>query len=201
MIASAAAVNQNPAPAVVPIDLNVAKARQHGAWSSVDYAVVGTTRASLILKNCWINTTDQLGNYVIARPPVILVLLSLSIYSLIGLRHAVGLTAVEIGRMCEADGNQTQQNCVRESCGGACTLEAWRRCVRLGESRLLNCQGFNSPSRTEGPANPPKPKGPGMGQNPSWPESDPTGPRKPQGPQQVTPRPQSNPTPRGPVLR
>jgi len=41
MTTSAAALNQSPAPA--PIDLAAVKARQHGAWSSGDYAVVGTT--------------------------------------------------------------------------------------------------------------------------------------------------------------
>jgi ubiquinone/menaquinone biosynthesis C-methylase UbiE len=41
MTASAAAVSQSPAP--VPIDLKAVKIRQHGAWSSGDYAVVGTT--------------------------------------------------------------------------------------------------------------------------------------------------------------
>ena len=184
-MAAPAAVSQTPPPAAALIDLNAVQARQHGTWSSCGYAVVGATRAYC----------------VIAQPTVILVLLSLTIYSLIGLRQAVGLTAAEIGRMCEADGNRTQQNCVRESCGGACTLEAWRRCERLGENRYLNCQGFNSPSRTEGSTRPPKPQGPGMGQNPSRPESDPMGPRKPQGPQQATPGSQSNPTPRGPVLR
>src|SRR5687768_15829457 len=41
MAASAAAVIQSPAPAA--IDLKAVKARQQGAWSSGDYAVVGTT--------------------------------------------------------------------------------------------------------------------------------------------------------------
>jgi ubiquinone/menaquinone biosynthesis C-methylase UbiE len=41
MITSAAAVSQNRVPA--PIDLDAVKARQQGAWSSGDYAVVGTT--------------------------------------------------------------------------------------------------------------------------------------------------------------
>ena len=36
-----AVVSQNPVPA--PIDLKTVKARQQGAWSSGDYAVVGTT--------------------------------------------------------------------------------------------------------------------------------------------------------------
>lgn len=40
MVTSAAAVVQ---PAAQPIDLGALKARQHGAWSSGDYAVVGTT--------------------------------------------------------------------------------------------------------------------------------------------------------------
>ena len=43
MTASAAAVSQSPARATVPIDLKAVKVRQHGAWSSGDYAVVGTT--------------------------------------------------------------------------------------------------------------------------------------------------------------
>jgi ubiquinone/menaquinone biosynthesis C-methylase UbiE len=41
MVTSAAALSQNHAPA--PIDLKAVKARQQGAWSSGDYAVVGTT--------------------------------------------------------------------------------------------------------------------------------------------------------------
>ena len=41
MSPSAAAINQNAAPA--PIDLKAVKSRQQGAWSSGDYAVVGTT--------------------------------------------------------------------------------------------------------------------------------------------------------------
>ena len=41
MTATAIAVSQSRAPA--PIDLEAVKARQHGAWSSGDYAVVGTT--------------------------------------------------------------------------------------------------------------------------------------------------------------
>lgn len=41
MATSAAAVSQSQAPA--PVDLGALKARQHGAWSSGDYAVVGTT--------------------------------------------------------------------------------------------------------------------------------------------------------------
>lgn len=40
MVTSAAAIAQPPAP---PVDLGAIKARQHGAWSSGDYAVVGTT--------------------------------------------------------------------------------------------------------------------------------------------------------------
>src|SRR5512132_595390 len=39
--AAAAVVTQNPAPA--PVDLKAIKTRQQGAWSSGDYAVVGTT--------------------------------------------------------------------------------------------------------------------------------------------------------------
>jgi ubiquinone/menaquinone biosynthesis C-methylase UbiE len=41
MTASALATTANAAPA--PVDLAALKARQHGAWSSGDYAVVGTT--------------------------------------------------------------------------------------------------------------------------------------------------------------
>src|SRR6202008_1459933 len=41
MSASAAAISQTPQPA--PIDLKAMKTRQQGAWSSGDYAVVGTT--------------------------------------------------------------------------------------------------------------------------------------------------------------
>jgi ubiquinone/menaquinone biosynthesis C-methylase UbiE len=41
MATSAAAAIQSPAPA--PIDLKAVKTRQQGAWSSGDYAVVGTT--------------------------------------------------------------------------------------------------------------------------------------------------------------
>ena len=41
MGASAATLTQTPAPA--PVDLGALKARQQGAWSSGDYAVVGTT--------------------------------------------------------------------------------------------------------------------------------------------------------------
>ena len=41
MLTSAAATSQNAQPAQV--DLKALKARQHGAWSSGDYAVVGTT--------------------------------------------------------------------------------------------------------------------------------------------------------------
>jgi ubiquinone/menaquinone biosynthesis C-methylase UbiE len=40
MTASAAAIQ---APAPVPVDLGAVKARQQGAWSSGDYAIVGTT--------------------------------------------------------------------------------------------------------------------------------------------------------------
>jgi ubiquinone/menaquinone biosynthesis C-methylase UbiE len=40
MVASASEPRQSPTPA---IDLKAVKARQHGAWSSGDYAVVGTT--------------------------------------------------------------------------------------------------------------------------------------------------------------
>src|SRR5260221_10570402 len=39
MTISPVAESQNPAP----LDLEALKARQHGAWSSGDYAVVGTT--------------------------------------------------------------------------------------------------------------------------------------------------------------
>src|SRR5215468_10088707 len=41
MTTAAAAIAQNRAPAAV--DLKAVKARQQGAWSSGDYAVVGTT--------------------------------------------------------------------------------------------------------------------------------------------------------------
>jgi len=41
MSTSAVAATQGPAPAAV--DLEAVKARQHGAWSSGDYAVIGTT--------------------------------------------------------------------------------------------------------------------------------------------------------------
>ena len=41
MSTAAATLSQNPPPAMV--DLKALKARQHGAWSSGDYAVVGTT--------------------------------------------------------------------------------------------------------------------------------------------------------------
>ena len=41
MIHSAEAISHNPQPS--PIDLNAVKARQQGAWSSGDYAIVGTT--------------------------------------------------------------------------------------------------------------------------------------------------------------
>ena len=51
-------------------------------------------RASFMLKNCWVNTTDQLGDYYgITRPRVMLVLVSLSMYSLVGVDHAVGLSS------------------------------------------------------------------------------------------------------------
>jgi SAM-dependent methyltransferase len=40
---SASIVVGTPEPASVPVDLKALKARQHGAWSSGDYAVVGTT--------------------------------------------------------------------------------------------------------------------------------------------------------------
>src|SRR5215470_7617993 len=41
MLTSAAAMTQTAAPA--PIDLKAIKTRQQGAWSSGDYAVIGTT--------------------------------------------------------------------------------------------------------------------------------------------------------------
>ena len=41
MAISALAVNEKTSAA--PIDLNVVRARQRAAWSSGDYAVVGTT--------------------------------------------------------------------------------------------------------------------------------------------------------------
>jgi ubiquinone/menaquinone biosynthesis C-methylase UbiE len=41
MVSAAAALSQNP-PAAAP-DLQAVKLRQHGAWSSGDYAIVGTT--------------------------------------------------------------------------------------------------------------------------------------------------------------
>jgi ubiquinone/menaquinone biosynthesis C-methylase UbiE len=41
MATTAAAASQSPAPA--PIDLKALKSRQQGAWSSGDYAIVGTT--------------------------------------------------------------------------------------------------------------------------------------------------------------
>ena len=41
MVHSAEAISPSPQPS--PIDLNAVKARQQGAWSSGDYAVVGTT--------------------------------------------------------------------------------------------------------------------------------------------------------------
>ena len=41
MTISAALVGHHPAPS--PVDFEALKARQHGAWSSGDYAVVGTT--------------------------------------------------------------------------------------------------------------------------------------------------------------
>ena len=41
MVTTATAANQSPAPGAV--DLTAVKARQHGAWSSGDYAIVGAT--------------------------------------------------------------------------------------------------------------------------------------------------------------
>jgi ubiquinone/menaquinone biosynthesis C-methylase UbiE len=43
MTATATAVNHSHAPATPSIDLEAIKARQQGAWSSGDYAIVGTT--------------------------------------------------------------------------------------------------------------------------------------------------------------
>src|SRR5829696_5878368 len=41
MLASSATLSEDRAPA--PLDLSALKARQQGAWSSGDYAIVGTT--------------------------------------------------------------------------------------------------------------------------------------------------------------
>jgi len=43
MVTSTSQVGQVPASAPAPLDLAAVKTRQHGAWSSGDYAVVGTT--------------------------------------------------------------------------------------------------------------------------------------------------------------
>src|SRR5262249_35289622 len=43
MVTSTSDLGQGPATATPPVDLEAVKKRQHGAWSSGDYAVVGTT--------------------------------------------------------------------------------------------------------------------------------------------------------------
>ena len=43
MVTSTSDTRQSPSPATPPVDLKAVKTRQQGAWSSGDYAVVGTT--------------------------------------------------------------------------------------------------------------------------------------------------------------
>ena len=82
--------------------------------------------------------------------------------------------------------------------GDAAQTTCFRRC---NDAFLDNCKAERSGVEMEmsnPPGRSPKPKSAGNVTAPS--HSNPTTTR-PQGPQQVTPRPESNPTPRGPVLR
>jgi hypothetical protein len=40
---------------------------------------------------------------------------------------------------CFKDADRTRDACVRDSCAGVCTLEAWQRCDRLAYSRWNAC--------------------------------------------------------------
>jgi hypothetical protein len=88
----------------------------------------------------------------------------------------------EIFRKCEAYGADVRSKCERDSCGGACTLEAYKRCSRIGTNASNACvvksdQVFISP----GVDNRRKPEGPRQVRQPD--SDNPKGPGKPQTPQ------------------
>jgi hypothetical protein len=99
----------------------------------------------LSLNSRWSNTTVRLSNYYgTTRPRVILVLLSLSVFSLMGVdRGFAEKTRDELIAMCNADGADQEQKCVAESCQGVCTEEAQRRCAHIGAWRVDGCQKAN----------------------------------------------------------
>jgi len=68
----------------------------------------------LNLNSRWSNTTVRLSNYCgTTRPRVILVLLSLSVFSLMGVdRGFAEKTRDELIAMCNADGADQEQKCV-----------------------------------------------------------------------------------------
>ena len=149
-----------------------------------------------------------------------LALLSISLvqFATTGPANSQQLAAANL-RDCEIDGDRQRDQCIADSCGGVCTAAALQRCQRIGHGRFLACYEANAPAASMPPARPPKvkpvigrvptpaqsnpttPKKPTVPGNVTAPKSNPTTPTNPKGPQQASPRPQSNPSPRGPVLR
>jgi hypothetical protein len=124
------------------------------------------TSFTLNLNSCRPNTTDRRGDcYGMTRPRVILVLLSLSVFSLMALNSglAEAKSRDEIIAMCQADGADQEQKCVAESCQGVCTEEAQRRCAHIGAWRVDGCLKANGLEHKREKADPKRGNGPTPG--------------------------------------
>jgi hypothetical protein len=158
-------------------------------------------RASFILKNCWSNTTDHLrGRRPKARSRVMFVLLSLSLYSLIGADRVIGrpMTWGERETMCHADGNRTENACIAANCEGVETLACLRTCERLGQGRHDGCIAANADIESSQPSRKKNPIHIAPSLRP--PMSDPSI-RRPQPIPPLIIQPESNPKPLRPALR
>jgi hypothetical protein len=92
--------------------------------------------------------------------------------------RAISATTEQIVHDCRIEYERARDFCVRDSCGGACTLEAWNRCVRIGENRWKNCVIAMSESPNATPPRKPRLR-----------------PLPANNPDLATPRPKSTPKP------